>query len=118
MSIVRRKPEVPVDFKQMFGGAGEAEMHKILVGAEEMMGKGRLFNHMFLKPGAEVGWHVHKGDCETYYILKGKGEYSDNGKMIEVFPGDMTFVGDGEGHSIKAVGDETLEFIALILYTT
>ena len=99
MSIVRRKPEVPVDFKQMFGGAGEAEMHKILV-------------------GAEVGWHVHSGDCETYYILKGKGEYSNNGELIEVFPGDMTFVGDGEGHSIKAVGDETLEFIALILYTT
>ncbi len=116
--MIRRSNEKAVEFKKLFGGEGEAEMHKILVGAEEMLGKGRLFNHMFLKPGAEVGWHVHKGDCETYYILKGKGEYSDNGTMIEVFPGDMTFVGDGEGHSIKAVGDETLEFIALILYTT
>ena len=116
MSVIRRKDEVPVEMKKMFGGAGEVEHHRLLLGAEEMYGKGRLFNHVVIRPGCELGWHVHHGDGETYYILKGRGGYSDNGTLIEVGPGDVMYVGDGEGHSMKAVGDEPLEMIALILY--
>lgn len=116
MSFVRRKDEIEVSFKKMFNGDGEAEMHTLLKGADEMYGKGRLFNHVILAPGAEIGWHVHKGDGETYYILKGEGEYSDNGNVITVTAGDVTFVDDGEGHSLKNTGSEPLEAIALILF--
>ena len=117
MSMVRRSGAIAPEFKKMFGGDGEVELRKILVSVDELQGKGRLFNHNVLQPGCELGWHVHKGDCETYYILSGEGEYNDNGEMMRVYPGDTTFVGDGEGHSIRAVGDAPLEFIALILYT-
>lgn len=116
MSFVRRSSEVEVGRKKMFNGDGEAEMHVLLRGADEMYGKGRVFNHVFLEPGAEIGYHVHKGDGETYYILKGTGEYSDNGNIVTVYPGDVTYVDDGEGHSLKNTGDEVLEAIALILY--
>lgn len=116
MSIVRRKEEIEVLNKQMFGGPGEAEMHKILNTPEEMYGKGRVFNHVFLAPGAAIGWHIHKGDGETYYFLHGEGEYNDNGKVITVRAGDMTNVGDGEGHALVNTGSEPLEAIALILY--
>jgi mannose-6-phosphate isomerase-like protein (cupin superfamily) len=118
MSFVRRKEDAPVQRRKLFDGAGEAEMHVILTGADEMYGKGRLFNHLYLEPGAEVGWHIHHGDSETYYILRGHGEYSDNGTLVEIKAGDTTLVGDGEGHSLKNTGDETLEAIAMILYTT
>lgn len=116
MSFIRRNEEKTLDLKKMFGGTGEASMFKILNGAEEMSGKGRVFNHLFLAPGCEIGWHVHHGDGETYYILRGRGEYSDNGTLVTVGPGDVTYVGDGEGHSLKNTGTETLEAIALILY--
>ena len=91
-------------------------MYRILEGADERYGTGRIFNHLFLEPGCEVGWHVHHGDGETYYVLKGQGEYSDNGTMTTLGPGDVAFVDDGEGHSLKNVGQETMEVIALILY--
>lgn len=116
MSIVRRNGQVATEYKEFFGGPGECEIHKILLSVDEMYGKGRLFNHMVLKPGVTLGWHVHKGESETYYILRGKGEYNDNGNIISVTSGDTTFVGDGEGHAITNVGKEDLEFIALILY--
>ena len=116
MSFVRRKEQVEVLNKKMFNGDGEAEMHVLLRGADEMYGKGRVFNHVFLAPGAEIGWHIHKGDGETYYILSGSGEYSDNGNIISVGPGDVTFVDDGEGHSLKNTGEQPLEAIALILF--
>lgn len=116
MSIVRRSDEKIVFEKQMFGGEGKAEMRQLLNGAEEMYGKGRVFNHVVLKKNCEVAWHIHHGDGECYYILKGKGEYSDNGKPVTVLPGDVTFVGDGEGHSLRNNDEEPLEAIALILY--
>ncbi len=117
MSFVRHDGDIPVSRKKLFDGAGEAEMHIILNGADEMHGKGRLFNHVYLDPGAEIGWHIHHGDGETYHILRGRGLYSDNGRLIEISAGDTTYVGDGEGHSLVNTGDEALEAIALILYT-
>ena len=91
-------------------------MLHILEPGEEMYNKGRVFNHLFLEPGCEIGWHIHHGDGETYYILKGEGEYSDNGNIVTLHPGDIAFVDDGEGHSLINRGTETLEAIALVLY--
>lgn len=116
MSFVRRNEEKTVFRKKIQGGPGEAEMHQLLNSPEEMFGKGRLFNHICLEPGAGVGWHIHHGDGEIYYILKGEGEYSDNGTLVTVCAGDVTSVGDGEGHSLINTGRETMEVIALILY--
>lgn len=75
----------------------------------------RTFALAQLKPGEEVAFHVHEGECEYYYILSGKGTYSDNGKEIEAIPGLVTFTPSGSGHGIKNTGAEMLEFIALII---
>lgn len=114
--MVRRKDERSTDSKQMFGGEGRVRMCRILENVDEMYGKGRIFNHIYLEKGYEVGWHIHQGDGETYYILRGRGEYNDNGSVVELLPGDVAFVDAGQGHSLKNTGDETLEAIALILY--
>jgi len=114
--MIRKSAEKTLDVKQMFGGQGQARMYRILNDPEEMYGKGRIFNHVYLEPGCEIGWHIHHGDGETYYILKGQGEYSDNGQVVTIGPGDVTFVDDGQGHSLKNTGSETLEAIALVLY--
>ena len=115
--MIRRNDERIHERKKMFGGEGEAIFHRILNGPEEMYGKGRVFSHLVLERGCEIGWHVHNGDGETYCILKGLGLYNDNGILREVGPGDVTVVGDGEGHALKCISDEPLEAIALILYT-
>ena len=69
-----------------------------------------------MHPGSQLGLHTHKGDSETYYILSGRGEYNNNGTIIDVQPGDVYYCPAGECHSIKAVG-EPIEMISLILYT-
>lgn len=114
--MIRRNDERTIDIKQMFGGEGQARMARILENPEEMYGKGRVFSHVCLEKGCEVGWHIHNGDGETYYILRGEGEYSDNGNVVTVRAGDVTFVDDGEGHSLKNNNDEPLEAIALVLF--
>ncbi len=77
--------------------------------------KVRTFAHARLNPGALVGYHVHHGESETYYILSGKALYSDNGTEVELTAGDTTFTPDGCGHSIQNIGDNILEFMVLIV---
>lgn len=115
--MVRRYEERNIEVKKMFDGDGQVQLAHILNGVGEMYGKGRVFSIATLKPGCEIGWHVHHGDGETYCIVSGHGEYNDNGTLVPVGPGDVTFVDDGEGHSIKNTGtEEDLVAVALILY--
>ena len=76
----------------------------------------RLFNLGRLDKNCEIGWHVHHGDGETFLILSGEGEFNDNGTVTTVRAGDVCFTGDGEGHSMKNLRDEPLEYVALVLY--
>ena len=114
--MVRRKEEVPVTYKCIRNGIGEAEMHQLLLGEPEMYGKGRMFNHIFLSPGNSIGDHTHQGDNEIYYILAGTGTYNDNGTTTVIKAGDVTVCNDGESHGLVNTGSEPLQAIALILY--
>lgn len=114
--MYRQKKDQTVEFKCIRGGNGETEMRKILTGADEMYGKGRMFNEMILAPGNSIGEHAHSGDNEIFYFLSGEGEYNDNGTVVTVRPGDTVVCNDGETHSLKNTGKEPLRFIALILY--
>ena len=115
--MIRRSIEKQVEKKPgPFNGKGQIQMAHILNGQEEMSGKGRTFAQVTVFPGSAIGYHVHQGDGETYYILSGRGKYSDNGTIIEVGPGDVPYCAPGEGHSLECLGDEPIQMIALILY--
>ena len=66
-------------------------------------------------PGCSLGYHEHHNESETYYILSGKGIYSDNGTLRMVQAGDVTFTPDGKGHGLTNIGDEDLVFMALTI---
>ena len=86
-----------------------------LLRREQMHEKNRLFARVLLHPGAMVPYHEHSGDAVAYYILAGVGEVNDNGVVSKVNPGDVIFTVSGESHSLKNIGDEDLEYIALII---
>ena len=75
----------------------------------------RMYSHVKLSPNETVEFHIHEGESEYYYILKGKGLYDDNGEKIEVTEGTITFTPSGSGHGITNTGDEILEFMALVI---
>ncbi len=93
-----------------------AEINAI-IDKEEFYGTGRMFAHVRITKGQAVAWHVHEGEVEYYYILKGNGIYTDvDGKEYSVVPGDVCTIGNNQGHAIRNEQDEVLEFIALIIY--
>ena len=115
--IRRKKDQQIVNFEKPQNGTGILTLKKILNGPDELDQKGRAFNHCFLEPGSGLGYHQHSGTTETMYILRGQAEYVDeNNEKTILFPGDVTFTDNGQSHSIYAVGDEPLEFIALVLF--
>lgn len=77
--------------------------------------KVRLYSLVQVKPGEEVDFHTHIGESETFFILSGQGIYNDNGNIVDVTPGMVTFTPSGQGHSIKNTGNDLLSFIALIV---
>lgn len=111
-----RKAQDCITFSRMlFGGPGEIEARQIL-NEGEFCDKGRLFNHIVLRPGVSIGRHRHVNDFEVYYFLKGCGMYDDNGTEVAVGPGDVTVCPEGEQHAVSNTGTEDLEFIALVLF--
>lgn len=74
-----------------------------------------FYAKVLLKPGMEVHRHQHIGESESYFILSGRGIFDDNGTMIEIKKGDITFTPDGHYHNLINNGNEMLEFMALII---
>ncbi|WP_301860159.1 cupin domain-containing protein [uncultured Megasphaera sp.] len=96
------------------GGKGYILKQKLLT-EEQLMGKNGMFARITLKPGCSLGYHMHTGNAEAYYILSGEGEYDDNGAVRTVKAGDVTYTPDGKSHSLENKGTEDLVFIALII---
>lgn len=114
--MIRRAHEREKLEKTMFGGPGMAHFTKLLK-EDEFEGRGRLYNHVLLRPGDAVGKHRHNGDFEVFFILKGEGLYDDNGRETTVKAGDVTVCRHGEEHALYNNGPDDLEMVALILYS-
>lgn len=115
--MIRRANELQTLHTDSMKG-GKGTLHSTpLLREDEFHGKGRLYGHSVLKPGASVGVHTHENDFEVYYIIAGQGTYTDNGKTYPVGPGDVTICHDGDSHGLENTGTEDLGFISLILFT-
>ena len=113
--MLAKKDQIPQNVESApMGGSGWLLLDKMSL-AVNMPGVIKTFAKATLAPGSEVGYHIHSTDSEAYYILSGVGEYTEGGVTRRVSAGDVSYTPMGEGHGIKNVGADNLEFIALIL---
>ncbi|MBR3052787.1 MAG: cupin domain-containing protein [Firmicutes bacterium] len=117
MSILRRKEEREAfTMERKFGGPGTIKGLRVINSDPELMDKGRIFSEFVLEKDCGFGYHVHDTDFEVYLMLEGEAEYSDNGSLTTLLPGDVAIVYPGEGHSITNLKDEPVRFVAAVLY--
>ena len=113
--MIRKAAECKTDYREnMRGGDGIVEITNF-VSKEELNDKGRLFANITLKPNCGIGYHVHEGESELFYLFKGEAIYNDNGTEYPVSAGDVMICPPGTGHGIKNVGCETAELCAVII---
>lgn len=114
--MITRYEDRQIERKDNFKGGEGYLVNRVILPADGMYGKGRIFNTVTLEKNCEIGWHVHDGDGETYLVISGEGEYNDNGTVTTVRAGDVCFTDSGEGHGMKNLRDEPLVLVALVLY--
>jgi mannose-6-phosphate isomerase-like protein (cupin superfamily) len=113
--MIRKRDEMEAEVRErMRGGTGSVEILHIFR-SRELKGRTRLLARLRLAPGSSIGFHLHDGEEEIFYILSGRGEVSEGGPVSEVGPGDAVLTGGGQGHAIDNPGPDLLEFIAVIL---
>lgn len=96
------------------GGEGTVEFYDIVT-KDELYGHGRVYAKTVIKPHSSIGFHVHEGETEPYYILEGKGVFVDHDmSRTEVVPGDVCVIEVGQGHAIENPNDEDLVIMALV----
>ncbi len=112
--MIKRKEEMNVlNNVNMKGGDGTVKIVKFME-QEEINGKCRLMAKIILEPGCSIGKHMHNGEEEIFYIIKGTAEYDDNGSIVTLNEGDSCVCLGGEEHSIANRTDSVVELIAFI----
>ena len=105
-----------VDQKEFLGGQGTVHFDHILE-ADEMHGMNRVYAKVTLQKGCSVGYRVHQGDGEDYYVLKGTATIDDNHeRTLTLKPGEHYFTPSGKGHSLTNLEEDELQVMALIIY--
>lgn len=105
-----------VEQKEFLGGQGTVRFDHILE-AGEMHGMNRVYAKVTLKKGCSIGYHVHNGDGEDYYVLKGTATIDDNHeRVLTLKEGEHHFTPSGKGHSLANLQEEELQVMALIIY--
>ena len=100
--------------ERMRNGEGVVRIEKLWNPETELKAANRLFAKLILEPGSSIGFHRHENEEEVFYVIKGIAEADDDGETVTLNPGDTILTGDGAGHSIKSVGTEPLELLAVI----
>jgi len=113
-SMIINRKEMKVENKEKMRDGNGITTIRHLVNCENEKNV-RLIAEITLPPGASIGEHRHDAETEYYLILSGSGHVNDNGKNIEVKPGDAVVTGGGASHSITNSGDVPLVFHAVIV---
>ena len=114
--MIKKAAEFKTDYREnMRGGNGTVEITNFVTPAE-LNDKGRMFANITLKPGCGIGFHVHEGESELFYLMKGEVLYNDNGVEQVLSAGDVMICPAGTGHGVTNNGTETAELCAVIVY--
>jgi mannose-6-phosphate isomerase-like protein (cupin superfamily) len=73
----------------------------------------RYVRDLTLEPGATIGDHLHQGDDEVYFVVKGTGVAAVDGEERLLEAGAAILTRSGSRHSLHNTGSEPLRiFVA------
>ncbi len=102
--MIKTHAEMEREVRQkMRGGQGSVEIVHIFL-PRELKGKVRLMAHLRLEKGSSIGFHVHEGEEEVFYILRGAGMVSEGAAPRRVAAGDAVLTGGAPGTPSRTRG--------------
>lgn len=105
--MILKNTEIP-QRKEKFGGTGEGSGNAFYIPIPDSEGAFTMSARIELDPGSSIGCHKHARDEEVYFIMSGKGLYTEEGETAEVTAGDVLLCRQGNSHGIKNTGTAPL----------
>lgn len=80
---------------------------------DNKFGSNLVVSSTFLRAGKETSGHRHEGQEEVYHFIKGNGKMEVDHRTVDVGPGDVILVEDGEFHKVFNTGHLGLYFVCV-----
>lgn len=96
--------------KKCHGGRGQIIFREVF-GRENFESNLQHFHETIILPHSTIGYHLHKGNEEIYYIVEGKGTMKVNGKKMVVSTGDAVITHSGGRHGLANTTDKELKIL-------
>lgn len=101
-------------YENRSGGVGTIHIERLL-STTEMSDHINMYAKVTIDTHSSIGFHIHEGDNESYYVLSGEARYQDNEIERILHVGDVTYTQSGKGHAIENIGTQPLIIMALII---
>lgn len=85
---------------------------KVLLTGDQIGVPGVLVQMVRVRPGEKAEIHYHKGCTEIFFFPAGTGEWTVNGKKIEIWPGDFLVIQPGDRHCVHNPNAHDLVYTA------
>lgn len=110
--IIRKSDLKAKLLERCHDGAGTVMAHELLFD-REVVGLGYL--HETVVPlDATIGVHGHTNRQELYLILEGTGAYADDGREVDVGPGDICLYDrNSVTHALRPTGTTPLRMMVI-----
>lgn len=72
-----------------------------------------FMHHDFMPRGVSIGSHVHEINEEVYYLIKGEGVLTFDGKEYPFKSGDISLCTPGHSHAFLATSQEDAQLIVV-----
>ena len=105
--VIEHEKDIAVDDTGPHNGGGKTTAFPFFSKVKDVK---LAFRKRILHPGSSIGYHLQK-EQEIYYILKGSGELTMNGKTIPVIAGDAILTLPGSSHGLKPTANEDLSVL-------
>jgi len=97
---------VPENAAKFPGPAGmESFITEVLATAEQTGGAFGIWRYV-MPPGGGPGSHIHRGEDEFFYVLKGTFDFQLGDSVSHAPAGSFIFIRRGAAHTFKNVGSE------------
>ena len=112
--IVRKNQRTSRVVKNVRGGKGELVFDDVMT-PETLPDNIVLCSFITVKKGTGAGQHAHYGESEVFHCISGKGKVYDQGREVDIYPGDTVVTKSGEIHNLVNENDDDFVILAFII---
>ncbi|MEK7516942.1 MAG: cupin domain-containing protein [Patescibacteria group bacterium] len=96
--------------KKCHGGEGQILFREVF-NRRDFESNLQHLHETIIYPNSTIGYHLHEGNEEIYYIIEGEGIMTVNGEERKVSRGDAIITHSGSKHGLRNNSDKSIKIL-------